>query len=302
VTSVDDIESDPEAFDLLLELDAADRLPLRVRLFLPIDGDLDAYAKMRTRATPRVELAGVKAFLDGVVESKTAYLLEPYATAARARGAPLIEPARFEALVRAADARGFQVIVHAVGDAAVRLCLDTFAKLPPDTPRGHRVEHIELLALDDAPRFAVLGAVASMQPYHAIPGAPEPDAGAWSENLGAARLARTFVWKALLDAGAELVFGSDWPVFTVDPFQGLAVALTRRDQSGLPAQGWNAQQAIPLDAALAAYGITPARLAEGTDAATLIVVDGVDLDDPRTLWRARVRRLPPNADRSSSQP
>lgn len=284
VTSVDDITTDPETFEIYAALAAKNALPIEVTVSLPLDGDLTTYAKLRDAHPKR--FGYLKGFVDGVVEAKTAYLLEPY-TNDTTRGAPLIRPDRLEALVKAADAAGFRVALHCIGDAAVRLALDAYAGTK--TP-GHRVEHIEVADPTDLARFAELGVTASMQPYHANPFGPNPDAGVWSKNLGAARRPHTFPWRALLDAGATLQFGSDWPVMSADPLRGLAVAMTRRDEHGEPKAGWNAHQIIRLEEALAAYGSGPVR--EGARADLVVLAKDVDLESPPTLWRgARVTHV-----------
>ncbi len=283
VTSVDDITTDPETFALYDALEARDALPIRATVSLPLDGDLEAYAHLREEHPGR--FGYLKGFVDGVVEAKTAYLLEPYATDASTRGAPLIPKDRLDELVKRADGAGFRVALHCIGDAAVRMALDAFEGT---TTPGHRIEHVEVADPSDLPRFAELGVTASMQPYHANPFGPTPDAGVWSRNLGAARLPNTFPWRALLDAGATLRFGSDWPVMSADPLRGLAVALTRRDENGAPQDGWNAHQVVTLEEALAAYGSGPVR--EGAAADLVVLAADVDPTAPRTLWRgARVR-------------
>lgn len=305
ITEIDDFERDPAIFDLYAELAAHARLPLRVRVSLPLEGDLDAYEVLRQRhATPQLAFGYLKAFVDGVVESKTAFLLSPYAGSEEQRGRPLVDAGRLRALVAEAQRRGFPVALHAIGDAAVRLALDTFEAAAQDAPRPglhHRIEHIEVIDDADLPRFARLGVLASMQPFHANPFGDTPDTGVWSQNLGRERLRRSFAWRSLRRAGAPLVFGSDWPVMSADPLQGLAVALTRRDARGRPAGGWNAHQALDAGEALSAYAGAPVgglptggggRIRVGGAADLVILAPGVELDRPATLWGgARVRAV-----------
>jgi predicted amidohydrolase YtcJ len=216
------------------------------------------------------------------------------------RGRPLLPPEKLLPLVDAATARGFQVALHAIGDAAVRLSLDAYAaaaRAHPDAGVRHRIEHIEVLDPQDAARFAALDVVASMQPFHANPFGDEPQKGPWAENLGAARWPMTMPWRSLLAAKAPLSFGSDWPVYTADPLDGLAVAVTRRDENGRPVQGWMPAQAVTMDEALYAYTVErgglegPAdaigRMAPGQRGDLVILDPGVRLEDPRTLWAGR---------------
>jgi predicted amidohydrolase YtcJ len=297
VTFVDDIERDPEMFELLGELLAKDELPIRVRVSLPIDGDLVAFAKLRERYKgDRLSFGFLKGFVDGVVESKTAYLVEPY-VGSDSPGKPILGPERLTSLVKRAHAAGFPVALHAIGDGAVRISLDAFEaaeKEHPEIHLAHRIEHIEVISHDDLPRFARLGVTASMQPFHAL---PEPPTEVWSTNLGPERLKRTFAWRDLLDAKAHLIFGSDLPVASANPLWGLAVATTRKDPKGDPPGGWNAHEAISMAEAIRAYTVEPALLAGWKDVGALepgqladiaILSSDVDLARPETLWKGKV--------------
>lgn len=306
ITSLDDFAGGPDAFDLYAELEARGRLPLRVRVSLPLGTDPDAFAALgRRHRSERLAAGYLKGFVDGVIEAKTAFLLDDYAGSPGERGRPLVAPERLLAQVRAAHERGVPVALHAIGDAAVRLSLDTFERVQRERPRPglhHRIEHIELVAGADLPRFAALGVVASMQPFHANPFGDAPEQGVWSANVGAARMPWTFAWRSLRAHGAPLVFGSDWPVLSADPLQGLAVALTRRDARGRPAAGWNAQESLDLVEALSAFagferaGALPrgggGHVAAGAPADLVILSPAVDPARPESLWRgARVRHV-----------
>ena len=159
----------------------------------------------------------LKAFADGVVESRTAAMLAPY-EGSDEKGEPLWSPDQLKAAVRAADSRGWQVQIHAIGDAAIRMALDAFEGTTAG--RRHRVEHLETPDPSDLQRFARLGVVASMQPQHSDPEITR----AWSDNLGRERAARGWPWRALSDAGVRLAFGTDWPVVPLDPFASLRMA------------------------------------------------------------------------------
>jgi len=178
---------------------------------------LDLYEEARRDRDLWISTGILKAFADGVVESRTAALLEPYADSDD-RGSPLWGPDELAEAVRAADARGWQVQVHAIGDAAIRQALDAFEATSPGS--RHRVEHIELPHADDLPRFAQLGVVASMQPQHADAQLVE----VWRDNLGRERAASSWPWRALLESGARLAFGTDWPVVPLDPLSSVQAA------------------------------------------------------------------------------
>jgi predicted amidohydrolase YtcJ len=286
LTAVDAIEGDVEEWELLLELEREGKLPLRVNVILPIEGNLDEYVEMRKRGTERVKLVGVKGFVDGVIESKTAFMKKPYAGTKDEIGRPLIPRDELFSLVEEASKRGFFVALHAIGDGAVALSLDAFARAPAlHAGSRHRVEHIEALDPEDAVRFERQAVLASMQPYHAVPGEPDPDQGAWPENLGKERLKMSFAWRTLVDARARLTFGSDWPVFTNDPLAGLAVALSRRNESGTPADGWNAHQKLLAREAIEAYS-EGRSLNEGQLADLVVLPPSVKLEEPMTLFGA----------------
>jgi predicted amidohydrolase YtcJ len=306
LTAVNDIFYDEDTFELWTELEDEGVLPIRIEVSPPLEpttGNLDAYAAWRDKLRGRrlVHFGFLKGFLDGVIESKTAYMTAPYEGTKEEVGRPLIPPDKFFALVDQAHARGFQVGVHAIGDAAVRMSLDAFAaaqKAHPDVGVRHRIEHIELVNNADVPRFNELDVIASMQPYHANPFGNEPEKGPWSENIGKGRWPMTMAWKTLLTAGAPLTFGSDWPVFTASPLHGLALAITRRDDKGDPKAGWNAHQAVSVKDAMHAYAVErgdldgPAeqigRLAVGQVGDVVVLDPSVRLDQPATLWTGTV--------------
>jgi predicted amidohydrolase YtcJ len=220
-----------------------DQLKMRVRLaFDMIPGldsagwgkRLDEYDAAR-KADFWLSTGIVKAFADGVIESRTAAMLEVYEGSSEL-GALLWEPDELANAVRAADARAWQVQVHAIGDRAIRVALDAFSGC--DAQRRHRIEHIETPAAADTARFAELGVVASMQPQHADPNLTS----VWRRNLGAERSARGWPWRMLLASGARLAFGTDWPVVPIDPFASLQIATEQ-----------HAAQRIGIEQAVAAW-------------------------------------------------
>lgn len=300
ITSLDDITIDAEELELYAELDRAGKLPLRVTVSPPIEGPLADYARLKQQYTgPFVRFGFVKGFVDGVIESKTAYMLSPYEDGTPG-GAPLIAPDKLDELVQNAHRSGFQVALHAIGDAGVRLSLDAFERAKnacPFQPMRHRIEHIESVDPADVPRFKALDVIASMQPLHADPLDPKPLEGVYSKNLGAKRLQHNFAWRELRDAGAVLAFGSDWPVMSQNPLWGLAMALTRQTNEGLPKEGWGAHQTVLFEDAIRAYsyGAAYAITMEGTvgtlaagQLADVVVLDpAVDPKRPETLWKGK---------------
>jgi predicted amidohydrolase YtcJ len=177
----------------------------------------------------------VKVFIDGVIESGTAAMLDDYANQPGHRGVPIFDAKTFAEAAVEIDRRGMQITVHAVGDAAVRIALDGYAAArrangPRD--RRHRIEHIEMVDAGDIPRFAELGVIASFQPLHAPQGENPATAG-----IGPERSAHNYAWAALRKAGAVVAFSSDWPIVPIDPLLGIQTALTRQPHMpGLPDQ------------------------------------------------------------------
>ena len=199
----------------------------------------------------------LKIGLDGVIESHTAAMLEPYANRAEAPAFPTSRPDDLNKFVRLADARGWQVMTHAIGDRAIREALDAYAHAArsnamPPRGRRHRIEHIETMRSTDIARFGALGVIASMQPFH---GNPEPLADRAVERGTSARSARRAggPTAASPPARGRLAFGSDWPVVSLNPMLGLHTAVNRTSPDGEPEGGWYPSQKLSLKAAVNAY-------------------------------------------------
>ena len=176
-------------------------------------------------------VGAVKLYIDGVQETGTAALLEPYSNDPTSRGKTVYPVGEYEAIVADLDRRGFQVLTHACGDRGVRLALDAYEKASAANRmagRRHRIEHCENLAAEDIPRFARLGVIPCMMPRHSAPELTRR----WREAVGPARTRRAFPWKTLLQSGAVLAFASDWPVADLNPWVGIHAAVRRTDASG----------------------------------------------------------------------
>lgn len=198
-----------------------------------------------------LRIGGLKGFVDGSLGSHTAAMLAPFSDAPTDTGLFVTPPESLYAWTKAADAAGLQVMVHAIGDKAIRTQLDIFARVAQDNgprDRRFRIEHAQHIAPDDFARFAQIGVIASMQPYHAA------DDGRWADRvIGADRAKGSYAWKSLLDAKATLAFGSDWFVAPPTPIEGIKAAVTRRTLDGAHAEGWVPEQRITLEQALTAY-------------------------------------------------
>ena len=204
-----------------------------------------------------LRIGALKGFVDGSLGSRTAAFHEPYADSPANTGL-LVQPAEeLQAWVEAADRAGLHAMVHAIGDRANTLLLDIFeavARANGPRDRRFRIEHAQHLRRDDIARFARLGVIASMQPYHAI------DDGRWAERvIGRERAETTYACRSLLDAGADVIFGSDWFVAPPAVVEGLYAAVTRRTLDGRHPGGWIPSQRIMLDEALRGYTVTAAR-------------------------------------------
>ncbi len=249
-----------EELELYGELRHRDELSVRMTVALGMEPQLTEktlalYEEGRRRFRDDWVRAGaIKAFLDGVVESHTAALLEPYADDPKLSGSMNYTPEQFRKLVLELDQRHFQIMAHAIGDRAVRTVLDAYQAAEEANgarDRRFRIEHIENVNPGDIPRFGRLHVIAGMQPYHCYPG---PNLlNIWARNIGPERLPYSFAWHDIAAAGAKLAFGSDWPVVSLDPFIGIQNAVTRQDKNGQPPGGWVGNQKVTLEQALAAY-------------------------------------------------
>jgi hypothetical protein len=228
-------------------------LTLRVDVRCPVGDprELTALGAEANFGGPFVRVGGVKGFMDGSLGSSTAAMFGPYVNEPTT-GVYVTEPDAMRAQIRAADAAGLSVCVHAIGDRANAVLLDLFAdvaKANGPRDRRFRIEHAQHLRPADYARFKGLGVVASMQPFHVA------DDGRWAEGrIGADRCKSSYAFRSLLDAGAVLAFGSDWPVAPLDPLPGVYAAVTRRTLDGKHPTGWVPDQKITVTEALTAYG------------------------------------------------
>jgi len=273
VTSVQNMDGDLERLEQYERLRAHGDLTVRAYHYMSMREEmpracLDEFAELTRRYTdPWNRTRGIKLFIDGVVESKTALLLESYADGSGETGVPDMDPEAYREIVVAADRLGMDVATHAIGDRGVRLALDAYEAAQERNGgrrgRRHRVEHIEVIHPRDIPRFGQLGVTASMQPLHAAP-TTDPRFSPWTRLVGPAREPYAFAWHRLLEAGAPLAFGSDWPVVTPDVRRGLHTALTRTNRANEPTGGWQPQLGVTLTQALDAY-TRGGAYAEGQD-------------------------------------
>ncbi|MCI0339626.1 MAG: amidohydrolase family protein [Planctomycetales bacterium] len=264
VTSLQDGYGDPEAY---ARLRAAGMLTARASVWLPLDGDLGKSGVARRRLPdedPWIRVATLKGFVDGTMGSGTAAFFEGYADNPDSAGLARLSGEKLNDLVLVADRQGWQVALHAIGDRAVAMSLDAFAAarlLNRRRDTRHRVEHAQVVRPQDIPRFAEVGAIASMQPCHVI-----TDSRWAAKRVGRARLAAGgYAWKSFLRAGVPLAFGTDWPVEPLDPGRNLFAAVARRNTDMEPVGGWFPDEAVTAEEALRAMtaGAAYAEFQEG---------------------------------------
>ena len=269
-------------------------LTLRVRAFVP----LSTAERLATFVDERggtgddmLSWGGLKGFVDGSLGSSTALFFDPYLDTPATSGLTVIGMDALADRVRIADAAGLQVAIHAIGDRANAELLDLYQDLVGEhgeRDRRYRIEHAQHLRPEDFGRFAELGIIPAMQPYHAI------DDGRWAERkIGPERARSTYAFRSLEDAGARPAFGSDWTVGPLDPLLGLFAAVTRRTLDGAHPDGWIPEQRITLDEALRAYTSDAARAGFNDDRvgtlkpgmlADIIVLDRSPFDvDPSVI-------------------
>jgi predicted amidohydrolase YtcJ len=220
----------------------------------------------------------VKFFADGVIEAGTGFLLEPYEDAPHSCGLPNWSPEGLAEAVRRFDADGFQIHIHAIGDAGVRMALDAIERAERTNGRRDRrpvIAHTQLVHPDDRPRFAALGVVANFEPLWAQHDDAMVDLT--FPRLGPERSALQYPIGTLLRSGAPVSFGSDWPVSSHRPLDGLATAVTRRNAKGEPVGGWLPEERVPIAQAVAAYTTGTAHQAFDDDAGRIAVGRRADL-------------------------
>jgi hypothetical protein len=253
LTSVADMGTSAE--DWLTIRRAGDAGRLNVRILSYAAGIDPLLAVAGTGPTPwlydnRLRMVGVKLYSDGALGSRGAWLKQPYRDAAGEHGLTFLTDATLKNLMSRAAMDGFQVAVHAIGDAANAQLLEAIEELS-DTYKGDRrwrVEHAQVVDPADLPRFARNSIVASMQPVHQTSDWRMAEARMGTERLGGA-----YAWASMLQHRVPLAFGSDFPVESPNPFHGLAVAISRVDAQGQPPGGWMPEQRVSLSQALSGF-------------------------------------------------
>ena len=290
------------------ELAVLERLALRGELPIRVYATVSPEPKLFQESIRRgarigsgadlLTVRAVKGYADGALGSRGAALLADYSDEPGWRGLPVMAPERLDALALEARKNGWQLWIHAIGDRGNRVALDAFRKAVlavPEAPAGGtrpRIEHAQVVAVEDLPRFAFEGVIASMQPTHATSDMP------WAEKrVGPDRIGGAYAWKTLLKAGAKLAGGSDFPVESEDPRLGFYAAVTRQDLEGRPQGGWRPSERLSRSEALALF-TTGAAWAAFEEARRGRIAPGFDADltvfgaDPMTVPESRIPSSP----------
>lgn len=262
LTSVHEARVSPIVIDAFRELAREGKLPLRV--YVMLDGaNKDLIDHWLARGPEidsprrRLTIRSIKLFADGALGSRGAALFEPYSDEPKTRGLMTTPESEILSLTRRCLQRGFQLATHAIGDAANRMVLDAYENALKQTPRSRdprlRIEHAQVLAPEDIPRFARFGVIASMQPTHCTSDMP------WAEKrVGPNRIKGAYAWRSLIKSGARIPISSDFPGETLNPFYGIYAAITRQDPEGNPPGGWYPDQRMTIEEALRGYTIEAA--------------------------------------------
>jgi hypothetical protein len=256
VTSVQAMSIDYATIASLADLQREGKLTLRVYAAPAISGveDLAKLGIGRSFGSAMLRIGAVKSFADGSLGARTAYFFEPFDDQPGNRGllsADMQPLSKMRDWMLRADATNLQLCTHAIGDAGISAILDIYQDIEAahgQRDRRWRIEHAQHLAAKDFDRFAKLGVIASVQPYHAI------DDGRWAEGrIGHDRSSRTYAFRTLLDHGVRLALGTDWPVAPLDPMQTLYAATTRATLDGKRPEGWFPEQKLTAAEAITAY-------------------------------------------------
>jgi len=244
-------------FDIYQKFKNMGKLTLRVYAGGPLTANkqkLRRYAKLQEKYPIDgnwIRFGYIKGFIDGTLGSGTALFFEPYIDAPDKTGLPQMPYGEFEKMVVALDKAGFQIGIHAIGDKANHWTLNAYEKaqeLNGKRDSRHRIEHAQVLHSNDIARFATLGVIASMQPTHCI-----TDKRFAEKRIGPERCQGAYAWRQLLDAGAAIAFGTDYPVEPISPLEGLYAAVTRKDRAGEPGDGWFPDQKLGMEEAIELY-------------------------------------------------
>ena len=262
VTSVQDITYSQD-LSVYKRLEKEGKLTCRIYTRMPIS-DYKKLVKDKIKVgygSDKLKLGSLKAFADGSLGSSTAWFFEPYNqdTTTSGLAMDIVTDGSLREWSLDADKNGLQICTHAIGDKANNYMLNLYQEIITKNPkwdRRFRIEHAQHVRFEDIPRFAELGVIASVQPYHCI------DDGVWAEKrIGPKRIKYTYPFRTFLDNKVMLCFGSDWTVAPINPLLGIYAAVTRRTLDDKNPNGWIPEQKITVEEAIKAYTINNAYAA-----------------------------------------
>jgi len=265
LTSVHDAGIGITEAEVYMSMADNDEMPMRIYAMMWQAGaNLDAIGKPITSygGRDRLDIKSVKLMSDGALGSRGAAMIDPFEDDSENRGLRMYTDAEVNAMVRKANGMGFQVGIHAIGDYGNRQALNAFdyAQGGAASPLRNRVEHAQIIALDDIPRFAELGVIASMQATHAT-----SDMNMAEDRIGSERIKGAYAWRKLLDSGAVIANGSDFPVELANPMHGLYASVSRQSRAGLPAGGWYGGEKLNREETLHSFTLAAAYAAHQED-------------------------------------
>ncbi len=250
LTAVSDMGTSPSGWSAMRRRGESDRLRIRILSYADGSEPLAIDRPSGWLFGDRLRMGGVKLYSDGALGSRGAWLKRPYADKPDTRGLRFLTDAELRAQAARAASAGFQVAIHAIGDAANAQAISTFEHLGSTYPgdRRWRIEHVQVVDPADIPRIGRAGIIASMQPTHQTSDRTMAEA-----RLDPPRLAGAYAWQTISRSEARLAFGSDFPVESPNPFPGLAAAVSRQDPNGVPPGGWRPHERLSIEQALAGF-------------------------------------------------
>ena len=249
ITSVHDAGTSKQEIEVLKKMFENDELSIRV--FTMINNDPKEYEGFLKagpeKDNPFVKIQAIKIYLDGALGSRGAALLEPYSDSPNENGLLLLESSEHKRLVEKFNKANFQVNTHGIGDRAIRIILDNYEEVAVSRLRN-RIEHSQIVHNKDIPRFEKLNIIPAIQATHCT-----SDMSWTEERLGKSRIHQAYPWRSFIDLNIPVPGGSDAPIETPDPLEGIYASVTRQDENGFPEGGWYSNQRMTLDEAIKSY-------------------------------------------------